>query len=112
MIKQRRKIQVRVFWVVTPCNVVGGYHRSPLRWRQRCPPKRWYPTAILRRHNPNDLDLKLQRPENLKSPKRRITLALYVARTGPSEKRIKLGGKHERKTRPRRSRHSWKDKVK
>jgi len=32
----RDKIQVKAFWVVTPC-----------RWRQQGPPKCWYPTATL-----------------------------------------------------------------
>jgi len=70
------KIQVAVFLVVAPCSVVvrfqrfGGpcclhlhfnlkmeaarssetlvsYHTSSWRWRQNCPPKRWYPTTTL-----------------------------------------------------------------
>jgi len=41
------KIQVAIFWVVTPCSDVVGY---PI----------WY-------HNPEDLDMNLHRCENLKS---------------------------------------------
>jgi hypothetical protein len=40
------KIQVEVFWVVTPWSVVAGYQRFR-RWRQRGLPKRWYPTTTL-----------------------------------------------------------------
>jgi hypothetical protein len=47
-------IQVEMFWVATPCNVVlicqcfGG--PSPWRWSQKCPPKRWYLNHIAIRH--------------------------------------------------------------
>jgi len=34
------KIQVEVFWVVTPCDIVVGY-------RQHGRLKRWYPTTTL-----------------------------------------------------------------
>jgi len=50
-LKTAVKIQVQVFWVVTPCSVAVGYHRfqwpSPWRWRQQCPPKRRYPAATV-----------------------------------------------------------------
>jgi hypothetical protein len=53
------KIQVEVFWAVTPCNVVVGYRcfRGPCslhiqgevkwRWRQHGPPNCLYPTITL-----------------------------------------------------------------
>jgi len=51
------KIQVEVFWLVTPCNFAVGwipvFQRTLLplpsewRWRQQCHPKCWYPTATL-----------------------------------------------------------------
>jgi len=49
------KIQVDVFWIVTPCNDVVGYRRFG---RTSC-----HNTA--RRHNPEDLDLNLHRREDL-----------------------------------------------
>jgi len=62
------KIQVEVFWVVSPCSVVIGYQRFGDPWylhlqgegrRQHGPLKRWYPTTIFtRRHNPEDIGLK------------------------------------------------------
>jgi hypothetical protein len=45
------KIQVEVFWVVTPCSVVVGRQRfeTPCRLHLQGedPPKRWYPIAAL-----------------------------------------------------------------
>jgi hypothetical protein len=44
-----------VFWAVTPCGLVRGYHSEehtasillqPGRWRQCVPPKRWYLPTI------------------------------------------------------------------
>jgi len=45
------KIQIEVFWVVTPCHVVVGYRPFVyiFRQRQHGPPKRWYPTTTLHR---------------------------------------------------------------
>jgi len=40
--------QVGFFCVVTPCSIVVGYQFQPWRWRQRGPPKRWYPATTLR----------------------------------------------------------------
>jgi len=39
------KIQGEVFWVVTPRSVVVQCERFRGPWRQRGPPKRWYPTT-------------------------------------------------------------------
>jgi hypothetical protein len=58
------KIQVEVFWVVTPCNVVAGYHsfeglrclKMETAWI--CETSISYITT--RRHNPEDLDLKME----------------------------------------------------
>jgi len=51
------KIQVMVFWVVTPCSYVVGYQRfgacssetlvSPWKWRQQGPPKHRYTSPSL-----------------------------------------------------------------
>jgi len=34
-----------VFWVVTPCSVVGYQYFRGWRWRQHGPLKHWYPTT-------------------------------------------------------------------
>jgi len=42
------KIQVEVFWVMTPCSVAVGYHRfgEPCCLHfQQGPPKHWYPVT-------------------------------------------------------------------
>jgi len=44
------KIQVEIFWDVTPCSVVVGYQSFGgqfWRWRQHGLPKHWYPTTTL-----------------------------------------------------------------
>jgi hypothetical protein len=47
------KVQVMVFWVVTPCSDVVGYQRFGGSCRlhgqemsQQDPPKRWYSTSL------------------------------------------------------------------
>jgi len=41
------KIQIEVFWFVTPRSVMVGNQRSPWRWKQHIPVKRWYLTTKL-----------------------------------------------------------------
>jgi len=42
------KIEVKVFWVVMPCNIaVGGPYCLHLQGEQQDLPKHWYPTATL-----------------------------------------------------------------
>jgi len=41
------KIQVEVFWDVTPCSVVAGYHRFFTLKMEAGPLKRWYPITAL-----------------------------------------------------------------
>jgi len=41
------KIQVEVFWGVTPCSIVVGYQRFRGSWKHQDPPKRRHPTTAL-----------------------------------------------------------------
>jgi hypothetical protein len=50
------KIQVEVFWVVTPCSVVVGYQR----------------------HIPEDLDLNLHRRESIKTANTKTGHFIYI----------------------------------
>jgi hypothetical protein len=63
------KIQVEVFWIVTPCRFLGVYQRLRT-WRQHDRLKYWYPTTILQvAKNTEDLDLKYHNRETLKTRK-------------------------------------------
>jgi hypothetical protein len=61
-------VQVEVFWILTPCSGVVGYQRfySALEMEAA-----WSPETLVschnatRRHSPEDVDLNLQRRENL-----------------------------------------------
>jgi hypothetical protein len=55
--------QVEVFWIVTPCNVMVGYQRSRGPCHLQLHPETLvYNHDTTRRHNPENLDLKLSAP--------------------------------------------------
>jgi hypothetical protein len=57
------KMSMMVFWIVTPCGLVGSLYsnvseeHTPWRWRRYVSPKRWYPPTSLHGVTIQDTDI-------------------------------------------------------